>query len=66
MIRIKGLTHKMKNRIREHGNEWHVVKQGAMSGDWLITPKPHLLKDEPYMIWVTRGKDIEVLDGEKG
>lgn len=56
----------MKNRIREHGNEWHVVKQGAMSGDWLITPKPHLLKDEPYMIWVTRGKDIEVLDGEKG
>jgi hypothetical protein len=63
-MKIKGLTHKMKNRIRAHGNEWDVYHDG-MPGEFCITPKSHKGKPQPYMRWVRIGVDIELVKDEK-
>lgn len=57
----------MKNRVREHGDKWTVCDRDACGGLnqlLLITPAPHGLEKEPYMIWVTPGKDITVTEEE--
>lgn len=60
-MEIKGLTHKMKNRVREHGKDWYIYKQSDMPQYVAISPEKHKEKVEPYIIWVLIGKDIEVV-----
>jgi hypothetical protein len=57
-IRINPLTHKMKNRVREHGDEW-VILDAASDVYLCITPLTHLNESKPYMRWVSLGKDID-------
>lgn len=63
-MRIKPLTHKMKNRVREHGDEWDLMIRdtNGFVEYWLISPATHRGKSEPYAVWVVEYKDIEVLN----
>lgn len=62
-MKIRGLTHKMKNRIREHGDDWDVLQE--KQGEYLIVPWSHSHRYDPYMVWVTPGKDIQIVDEYK-
>ena len=64
---LKGLTQKGKNRIRELGSEWTLVKEkesvlfSQVTGPWwLIIP---LSGDETKSRWIhsTKDKDFEVV-----
>jgi uncharacterized protein YvpB len=59
-IKIKSLTHKMKNRVGNHGNIWTIDMESE--GQVSIYPTPQ--KDHPrrYECWVTEGKDFEILE----
>ncbi len=57
VIAIKGLTHKMKNRIREHGNMWVITT--TKKDEVLMTPEDHLGKEYGYKTWAIPGKDFE-------
>lgn len=57
IITIRGLTQKMKNRIREHGNTWVITQ--TKKNEVLMTPEDHLGKEYGYMTWATPGKDFE-------
>lgn len=60
-MKIEPLTHKMKNRVREHGDEWGLLKSSRdTDGDlvFLITPEHHLERLEPYCVWVKNFKDV--------
>jgi hypothetical protein len=61
-VTIKALTHKMKNRIKEHGDKWCIVGQADM--DLQITPIKDLNSLQPYSIWIRVGKDIEIVNEE--
>lgn len=58
-LRICGITHKMKNRIREHGDLWDILQDSG--GMLLISPASHRGKKEPYMAWVFFGKDVNLV-----
>ena len=55
-IKIKPLTHKMKNRVRNHG-EWWIVRGRE---DFLLLLEPcNANKDQPYQCWVKEDRDFE-------
>lgn len=60
-MKIKPLTHKMKNLVREHGNDWNVllVAHSGSEQMFLVTPVIPKKPDEPYCVWVHEGIDIE-------
>lgn len=61
-IRIKGISRKMKNKIKEHGDIWNLK---TILGDYRMieTLKPvHNEGKYPYGIWAKLGEDIEVLE----
>jgi len=66
-MKIKPLTHKMKNKVREHGPYWEpLLTPYARKDLLLISPMCHLGVDEPYCVWVMPGKDIEVVVEKDG
>lgn len=63
-LRIKPLTHKMKNRVREHGDIWN-VRPALWVRDTKeinITVPPNSGEDYKYGIWVTPGKEVEIVE----
>lgn len=61
-IVIKGLTHKTKNRVRNHGEGWIVLKKADANKRMVllqeIDPKDVY---EPYCFWGEIGMDFEVV-----
>lgn len=65
---LKGLTQKGKNRIRELGNEWEIVREtdsvgfSSEKGPWLlITPVTSYNVDHDRWIHGKQDKDFEIL-----
>ena len=69
-IKLKGITAKGKNRIREHGDTWTVLAETdrvlfspTQQGPWLfITPKPAgpgLGQDDKASRWVHLTSDFD-------
>jgi hypothetical protein len=61
-IKIKPLTLKMKNRVKEHGENWEVIDWGTTTDFILIMPSAIKNPDKPYMKWVVLGKDVEIIN----
>lgn len=59
-ITIRGITHKMKNRVREHGSIWMVEKKNEKR--LMITPVNPVDREFPYSAWVLVGTDIEIIE----
>lgn len=59
-IKIEGLTHKMKNRIRVHGDTWIVEKADLRRLQ--IMPVGDVGKPYPYSVWVEGGLEIKILE----
>lgn len=67
-VRIKPLTHKMKNRVSSYGDVWLKLIPIAISEsldpktiEWYLEAVPKH-PERPYACWVTPGKDFEVLE----
>ena len=60
IITIKGITHKMKNRIQEHGPIWMV--ENKEDKRLMITPVNPIDHEFPYSTWVLVGIDIEIVE----
>lgn len=58
-VKIKGKTHKMKNRIREHGDIWVIQKEEGSK--LLMTPLQVRDADFHYAAWLDKNKDIEIV-----
>jgi hypothetical protein len=50
---ITPLTHKAKNRVRNHGEFWEVAKQAGR--DFLLIP---VRRHDSYACWMLVGKDF--------
>jgi hypothetical protein len=50
-IKIEGITHKMKNRIQNHGKTWIVINQ--LGDEYNLQPEHQKLPDYPYCCRVT-------------
>lgn len=64
-VRLAGISRKMKNKIKEHGEWWDVVKNVCAS--LLIASKNgvHDSGKEPYMVWVypwVTDPDVKILE----
>lgn len=61
-IKIRGLTAKMKSKVKEFGPWWNAQTQLRPGEEVLITTTKgvHDGGREPYGIWVRVGQDIEV------
>lgn len=61
LVKIKPLTHKTKNRVKNHGDEWevlqYVVKRFYLFKE--VSPKD---PDEPFCFWGEPGVDFEVIE----
>lgn len=61
IIRIKPLTHKMKNRVRERGEWWRIATE--KDGKHLLVVPPESDDNSwRYGAWLTEGKDFEILE----
>ncbi len=58
-LQIKGLNHKTKNRIRNHGKFWFVAR---ICNPWILlqeaSPKD---PSTPYCFWGALGGDFEII-----
>lgn len=59
ILLIEGLTHKMKNRITNHGKTWIVTNQ--LGDEYNLQPEHQKFPDYPYCCRVTIGKDFKVV-----
>lgn len=66
-MKIKPLTLKMKNRVREHGDDWYIVFRDERAGLICISPERHRGTYMPYMAWVKPGRDVDYgMEGKRG
>jgi hypothetical protein len=56
---IRGLTHKTKNRIRNHGEEWVLIRKGEFEQHLFMETDPKK-PDQPYCFWGQVNIDFEV------
>jgi hypothetical protein len=68
-LRIRPLTHKMKNRVKNHGDWWlrravrfedETLNLDGM--DWSLEPLVQKDPEKPYACWVKQGRDFTVLE----
>lgn len=60
-VKIKHLTHKMRNRISNHGDIW-VIDMTSDDGRVSMYPLPQGDHPRRYECWVTEGKDFEIVE----
>jgi hypothetical protein len=69
-MKLRGKTHKGKNRIRELGSEWFLIRKSARvlfdsrSGSWWLIQPVGASEEKSRWIHSTADKDFEVVWNE--
>jgi hypothetical protein len=58
IIKVVPITHKMKNRVREHGEIWMVERKDG--NEYQITPVNPANHEFPYSTRIVDGVDVKI------
>jgi hypothetical protein len=61
LVKVTGLTHKMKNKVRSHGPTWRLIDMDQLGLIVLLeTIDPVHHQKHPYSVWVALSYDAEI------